>query len=72
MPARTTVLAVGGQLVAGMLSLGLGGGRPPAAPPAAPPASSLVGVTTAAKVEDQVRVRYTGSSVGVAPQRLGG
>jgi hypothetical protein len=42
---------VGGGLVAGMLGLGLGGGRPPAASPAAPAASSLVRVTTAAKIQ---------------------
>jgi hypothetical protein len=41
---------VGGQLVAVMLGLGLGDGRPPVASPAAPAAARLVGITTAAKI----------------------
>ena len=52
-----------------MLSLGLGGGRPPAAPPAAPATARLVGITTAAKVQHQERDRSRG--VGAAAPRLG-
>jgi hypothetical protein len=59
-------------MVAVMLGLGLGGGRPPAAPPAAPAAARLVGITPAAKVQDQVRARDTRSGVGAAaPCRYG-
>jgi hypothetical protein len=63
---------VDGQLVAGMLGLGLGGRRPPAASPPAAPASSLVGVTTSAKIQDQVRDLDTSSSAGAATVHRGG
>jgi hypothetical protein len=62
---------VGGRLVAIMFGLNLGGRRPPAGSPAAAAEPRLVGVTTTAKVEHQVRGRDSGSA-GAAPQRLGG
>ena len=70
MPGPAATAAVGGQLVAGVLGLGLGGGCPPAAAPAAPATARLVRVTAAAKVEHQVRARGTGRGAGAAAQRL--
>jgi hypothetical protein len=62
---------VDGHLVAGMLGLGQGRGHPPAASPPTAPASSLVGVTTAAKIQDQVRDLDAGSSDAATEHRGG-
>jgi hypothetical protein len=54
LPGEPTA-TVSGQPVAVMLCPDLGSGRPPAASPAAAAAPSLVGVTTAAKIQHQLR-----------------
>jgi len=69
MPGRA-VAAVDGRLVAGMLGLGLGGGRPPAAAPAAPPTARLVRITTPAEIQHQERDRSRSLGAAVV-QRLG-
>src|SRR4029453_19626497 len=61
--------AMGGRLVAGMLTPGLGSGRPPAAAPPAPPTARLVRITTPAEIQHQERnlCRSVGAAVA---QRL--